>query len=82
MSTVLKHPLSLSVEDRLELIEELWTALWPPRRPSLLLMRSGGSLRDVVGCMHAIRRRLNPGGRYEPGSPAKVRPLVSPGGGA
>src|SRR2546426_6109604 len=27
MSTVLKHALSLSVEDRLELIEELWDSL-------------------------------------------------------
>lgn len=27
MSTVLKHALSLSVEDRLELIEEIWDSL-------------------------------------------------------
>jgi len=34
MSTVLQHALSLSVQDRLELIEEIWTSSWIRRRLS------------------------------------------------
>jgi putative addiction module component (TIGR02574 family) len=79
MSTVVKQALSLSVEDRLELIEELWDSL--VATPEAIPV-SNAQRKELARRRRAPAR--NPSAaQYEPSSHAEGKtPSSHPGGGA